>query len=86
MLHWGKIERLTCMSNLAVSGVNQNISSISVNNRQNASGTPNSSASYYRGNLDYPPDTVQFKGQEVKEKKKRWRARYMRSCRLLITI
>lgn len=56
------------MSDLAVGGVNQNINNIAVNSRQNVSGNVNSSVPYYRGNLDYPPDTVQFKGQEVKEK------------------
>ena len=57
------------MSDLVVGGVNQNIDNIAVNSRQNISGNTNSSVPYYHGNLDYPPDTVQFKGQEIQEKR-----------------
>ena len=54
------------MSDLAASSVNPNITpNFMVNDTKNT----NSSVPYYRGNLDYPPDTVQFKGQEVQEKK-----------------
>ena len=57
------------MPDIAVSSVNQNIQNNAVSGAQNVGNNGNVSVPYYRGNLDYPPDSVQLKGQEVKEKK-----------------